>query len=91
VLTFTHAEGLVARDGLLRQLEFAPAGSDAFTPADAKIVGRQVRFPLRPAGGEKVFPMTVRYAYRQWPDGNLYNDAGLPASPFLVSLLPGRQ
>jgi len=26
----------------------------------------------------------VRYACREWPDGNLYNAAGLPASPFLI-------
>ena len=27
-------------------------------------------------------PVAVRYAWENWPECNLYNGAGLPASPF---------
>ncbi len=78
-ITFTHSDGgLVSKDGPLKQ--FAVAGADKkFVWADAKIAGQTVvvSSPLVP------HPTAVRYAWADNPDGcNLYNGAGLPASPF---------
>jgi hypothetical protein len=33
-------------------------------------------------------PFAVRYGWRRFPDGNLFNSAGLPASPFIVETIP---
>jgi sialate O-acetylesterase len=78
VLTFRHAGGgLVARDGELKG--FTISGADGiFHAAQAKIVGDtiEVTSPLVPV------PTAVRYAWANVPEGNLYNGAGLPASPF---------
>lgn len=81
VLRFKYASGLMARDGPLRQFE--AAGEDGkFVPVQARIDGEMVRLAIGALKG----PLTVRYAYREWPDGNLVNAAGLPASPFAVSV-----
>jgi sialate O-acetylesterase len=80
ILTFTHAEGLSARDGELRQFEAAPAGQQKFTAVKARTDGGKVRLDVTGLAG----PLVVRYAWREWPDGNLCNAAGLPASPFVV-------
>jgi sialate O-acetylesterase len=68
---------LVARDGALRG--FVIAGADKqWHSADAKIEkgGVIVSSPNVPE------PLAVRYDWAGNPDGNLYNDAGLPAMPF---------
>ncbi|MCY2990654.1 MAG: 9-O-acetylesterase, partial [Planctomycetota bacterium] len=76
---FDHAEGgLVAKGGALNW--FAIAGADKkFVWADAKIDGDTVvvSSPQVPQ------PVAVRYAWADNPAGcNLYNQAGLPATPF---------
>jgi len=83
---FTHADGLHAKAGPLQR--FAIAGADKkFVWADAKID------PSTSSGlaGDSVVvsspqvpqPVAVRYAWADNPDGcNLYNSAGLSASPF---------
>ena len=75
---FSHADGLVARDGTLKW--FSLAGADGkFVPAEAKIDGKTVvvSSPEVPA------PVAVRYAWVNFPDGGqLYNTAGLPAAQF---------
>ncbi len=79
LIRFKHAAGLSTRDGKLRQFE--AAGEDGkFVALQGKIDGSAVRLDAAGLKG----PLTVRYAYRQWPDGNLINAAGLPASPFIV-------
>lgn len=80
VIRFTHAAGLTARNGPPRQFE-AAADDGKFTPLKAKIDGHQVRLNVVGLKG----PLTVRYAHREWPDGNLFNEAGLPASPFVAA------
>jgi sialate O-acetylesterase len=81
VLNFTHAEGLATSDNAaVRQLEVRPAGADEFAPAKATIDGDRVLLDVGGLAG----PLAIRYAYREWPDGNLVNGAHLPASPFLV-------
>jgi sialate O-acetylesterase len=77
VLSFTHAEGLAAKEGALTG--FVIAGEDGcFREADAIINGTTVRVssPLVSK------PVAVRYAWSNNPKCNLVNGAGLPASPF---------
>lgn len=50
--------------------------------ADASIEGTCIVIPLR--NGQK--PTEIRYAWADYPICNLYNGAGLPASPFRVEL-----
>jgi sialate O-acetylesterase len=75
---FTHAEsGLVARNGELRG--FTVAGADGkYFPTQASIEGNTV-IVSSPSVPD---PIYVRYGWAANPDCNLYNGAGLPASPF---------
>ena len=91
-LTFTHGiGGLVARpsdqSAASAMLQgFAVAGEDRkFVWADAKIDGNAVvvSAPTVP------HPVAVRYAWANNPVCNLYNKAGLPASPFRTDDWPG--
>jgi sialate O-acetylesterase len=79
ILSFTDTDGgLVARGGELKY--FAVAGADRkFVWANAKIEGDKVV-----VWSDKVLnPVVVRYAWADNPEGaNLYNEQGLPASPF---------
>ena len=72
-----HAIGLVAKDGPLAG--FTIAGTDGvFHPAHAKITGETVV-----VSSTKVpTPTAVRYGWADVASGNLFNAAGLPASPF---------
>ena len=78
VLSFKHADGgLVAKDGDLKG--FAIAGTDKkWVRATAKIDGDKVVV----SSPEVKQPAAVRYAWADNPDFNLYNGAGLPATPF---------
>ena len=78
VLKFKHTEGgLVAKGGDLKG--FVIAGADhAWKPATAKIAGEQVIV----SNPEVKQPIAVRYAWENFPECNLANGAGLPASPF---------
>jgi sialate O-acetylesterase len=77
-LWFDHVGGgLVANGGKLKG--FAIAGADKnFVWADAKIDGQTI-IVSHPSIKE---PTAVRYAWDDNPACNLYNSAGLPASPF---------
>lgn len=78
VLSFTHiGSGLVAKDGELKG--FTLAGADGkFVPATAKIKGSNVLV----TAAEVAEPKAVRYGWANVPDVNLFNQEGLPASPF---------
>ncbi len=78
VLSFTHpGGGLVAKDGPLTG--FTIAGTDkVFHPAQAEIRGKSVVVSSEAVSQ----PVAVRYGWARAPEGNLYNHAGLPASPF---------
>ena len=71
-------KGLVTRDGELK--EIAIAGADKkFVWAKAEVKSKQ----LRVWSEEVSDPVWVRYAWADNPEhANLYNSAGLPASPF---------
>jgi sialate O-acetylesterase len=74
---FDHAEGLTARGG--EAMGFEVAGTDGkFLPAEARIEGSEVR-----AWNDAIEePASIRYAWKDNPECNLFNAAGLPASPF---------
>jgi len=78
VLSFKHADaGLKAKEGALKG--FVIAGEDKkWMPAQAVIEGDKVIV----SSGDVKKPLAVRYAWSGNPDCNLYNGAGLPASPF---------
>jgi sialate O-acetylesterase len=78
ILSFDHVgAGLVAQGGTLSGFEICEADRE-FVPADAVIAGESII-----VSDHKIRePTAVRYSWRSFPAGNLYNAAGLPASPF---------
>lgn len=78
VVHFSHVDrGLVAPGEKLDG--FTVAGADGvFRVATAKIVGQTVEV----SADDVREPKAVRYAWGEAPTGNLFNRAGLPASPF---------
>ena len=78
VVSFRHADGgLEAKDGALAG--FVVASEDRqWQPAQARIKGDQVLV----SSPHVKNPVAVRYAWEADPVCNLYNGAGLPASPF---------
>ncbi len=88
-LTFKHlGGGLEARDGELRG--FTIAGSDGkYAPAKATISADTIVVSSESVAS----PVSVRYGWTNVPDVNLWNKAGLPASPFqsdrVFTLEPG--
>lgn len=78
VLSFKHTDGgLVAKGGALKG--FVIAGADKqWKPATARIEGDKVVV----SNADVKQPVAARYAWENWPTCNLYNGAGLPASPF---------
>ncbi|MEO6914918.1 MAG: sialate O-acetylesterase [Chitinophagaceae bacterium] len=77
VLTFDHAPYLTSYRKPLTLFEIA--GEDKrFYPAKADIKANQVIVQST----EVPKPVAVRYAYKEWVKGELYNNDGLPASSF---------
>ncbi len=84
-ISFKYGQGLKTRDGGPVK-GFAIAGADRkFVWADARIEGDTV-VVSSPA---ILKPAAVRYAWGDNPLVNLYNKAGLPASPFRTDDWPG--
>jgi sialate O-acetylesterase len=78
IIAFDHAEnGLMSQGGELTHFEIA--GEDKiFYPANATIEGESVV-----VSSEAVpVPFSVRYGWSATAEPNLFNAAGLPASPF---------
>ena len=95
ILHFTHAAGLhtvtvvdgdgkeVAPVGALTG--FAVAGTDRkYVNADAVIAGETIVV----SSPEVINPAAVRFGWANYPLVNLYNGAGLPASPFQTDPFP---
>lgn len=82
VLTFSHSgSGLLAKDGELK--DFSIAGSDKkFVPAKAFIKGKTVVVSSETISN----PVAVRLGWGLTPQINLYNQEGLPATPFRTDL-----
>ena len=85
-LTFEHTcGGLVAKDGPLTG--FTIAGEDkTFHNAEAEITGPDT-IVVRSDSVEA--PVAVRFGWANFPVVNLWNEAGLPASPFRTDDWPG--
>ncbi|MBR1932828.1 MAG: sialate O-acetylesterase, partial [Prevotella sp.] len=78
MVSFTHADGLTAKDDQLR--EFCIAGSDhVWHNAQARIVSQD---KVEVWSDEVKYPVAVRYLWQDNPEATLYNAAGLPANPF---------
>ena len=77
-ISFSHTDGgLLAKGNPLKG--FLIAGDDQkWLPAHARIDGNKVIV----AHPDLKKPVAVRYAWAAAPECNLYNGAGLPASPF---------
>jgi sialate O-acetylesterase len=84
VLNFTHAGGgLVAKGDKLTG--FTIAGSDQrFVPAEAEIKGDKIIV----SSPQVAQPVAVRFGWENYPMLNLWNKAGLPASPFRTDDFP---
>ncbi len=84
VVRFTHlGGGLVAPGGKL--IGFELAGADGvFHPAAARIAGETVVVTADAVAA----PQAVRYGWANVPECNLFNAAGLPASPFRATSGP---
>ena len=84
ILHFDHVgKGLEARDGELKG--FAICGEDRkFVWAKAEIVGNTVVV----SSPEVAQPVAVRYGWADFPEVNLWNKDGLPASPFRTDSFP---
>jgi sialate O-acetylesterase len=86
ILHFDHIGGGLVADGGEPLKGFAIAGADRkFVWADAKIEGKTVVV----SSDQVIEPVAVRYAWADNPVCNLYNEAGLPASPFRTDQWPG--
>jgi sialate O-acetylesterase len=71
--------GLEAMGGEMLK-DFIIAGEDQkFVKASAKITGKSTVLVSSP---DVTDPAAVRFGWQDVPEGNLFNSAGLPASPF---------
>ena len=85
ILTFETGAGKLETNDGKAPSSFEIAGADMkFVPAQARIEGDKV--VVWADGVAK--PAAVRYGWANWPECNLFNDAGLPASPFRTDDLP---
>ena len=77
-VTFDYARGMHPADGkTLRGFELSN-GNGIFYPATAEVVGEE----LKVTSEEVSTPKMVRYGFSPVTDGNLVNEANLPASTF---------
>jgi sialate O-acetylesterase len=76
-VTFSHGAGMLVKVGELRGFEIAGA-DHKFVSATATIDHDSVVV----SNPTLTAPVYVRYGWDSNPDCNLYNAAGLPASPF---------
>ncbi|RYZ25686.1 MAG: hypothetical protein EOP49_44320 [Sphingobacteriales bacterium] len=60
-------------------INFEVAGQDkVFYPADARMVGEGIRV----SSSKVAVPVAVRYGYKDWVQGEIYNTEGFPLAPF---------
>ena len=77
-VAFDYAQGMHSADGkTLRGFELSD-GNGIFYPATAEVVGEEVKVTSE----EVSTPKMVRYGFSPVTDGNLVNEANLPASTF---------
>ena len=84
-IKFKHAAGGLAAHGDKPLSHFTIAGDDEkFVPATAEIDGET----LVVSSPDVPKPVAVRFAWDDWAEPNLFNKAGLPASPFRTDTFP---
>lgn len=83
VVSFSHADGLMSKGANPKGFRIAGADNE-WQPAAARIEGNKVIV----SNPDVSDPVAVRYAWENNPDCNLYNAAGLPASPFRTDNQP---
>ena len=77
-VAFDYAQGMHSADGkTLRGFELSD-GNGIFYPATAEVVGEEVKVTSEEVSNPKM----VRYGFSPVTDGNLVNEANLPASTF---------
>ena len=77
-VAFDYAQGMHSADGkTLRGFELSN-GNGIFYPATAEVVGEEVKVTSEEVSN----PKAVRYGFSPVTDGNLVNEANLPASTF---------
>ena len=77
-IAFDYAQGMHSADGkTLRGFELSN-GNGIFYPATAEVVGEEVKVTSEEVSN----PKAVRYGFSPVTDGNLVNEANLPASTF---------
>lgn len=77
-VAFDYAQGMHSADGkMLRGFELSD-GNGIFCPATAEVVGEEVKVTSEEVSN----PKAVRYGFSPVTDGNLVNEANLPASTF---------
>lgn len=74
--------GLIVSGSSVIDLELIDNSGNHF-PLNAVLEGDTLRVTIDPAIKEHP-PFRIGYGYKVYPLGNLYNDEGLPASPFLT-------
>jgi sialate O-acetylesterase len=84
ILGFRHTHGgLLAKDGPLKGFQICGPDRE-WRWADAQIDGNRVIV----SSPEVKEPIAVRYGWADYPVGNLFNGAGLPATPFRTDNFP---
>ena len=77
-VAFDYAQGMHSADGkTLRGFELSN-GNGIFYPATAEVIGEEVKVTSEEVSN----PKAVRYGFSPVTDGNLVNEANLPASTF---------
>ena len=77
-VAFDYAQGMHSADGkTLRGFELSD-GNGIFYPATAEVIGEEVKVTSEEVSN----PQAVRYGFSPVTDGNLVNEANLPASTF---------
>lgn len=82
-IRFRYADGLAVHGNALNEFTIASADS-VFIPAQARIDGNTMLVWSDAIDN----PVAVRFAWRNIPQPNFYNGAGLPASPFRTDNFP---
>src|SRR5690606_2601369 len=84
-ITFDHTENGLTSFG--QEISaFEVAGADhVFYPATAKVMSKGI---VSVSSKDVKDPVDIRYAFKDWTVGNLYNTAGLPVAPFRTDKLP---
>ena len=81
LVRFAHADGLKSLGDSLVGFELLGSQGE-WHKVDARIKDDRVVLALPEQGS----PTAIRYAWANHPDGNLFNGAGLPASPFEIDI-----